>query len=145
MSAYKYLGVWITSNGEFRTAKRNLSNQGKKALFSLKSALSKLHYLPVTVALKLYDVMIVPILCYGCELWGFHEDKDLERVEDHYLKFVLYLPPNATITAIRGELGQLPIYPSVMEREDFEILEQTLLRGCSSTTQTCNSSSKATT
>ena len=33
VSAYKYLGVWITSNGEFRTAKRHLSNQGKKAVF----------------------------------------------------------------------------------------------------------------
>ena len=60
--------------------------------------------------------MIVPILCYGCELWGFHEDKDLERVEDHYLKFVLYLPPNATTAAIRGELGQLPIHLLWKER-----------------------------
>ena len=66
--------------------------------------------------LKFYDVMIVPILCYGCELWGFHEDKDLERVEDHYLKFVLYLPPNATTAAIRGELGQLPIHLLWKER-----------------------------
>ena len=52
----------------------------------------------------------------GCELWGFHEDKDLERVEDHYLKFVLYLPPNATTAAIRGELGQLPIHLLWKER-----------------------------
>ena len=52
----------------------------------------------------------------GCELWGFHEDKDLERVEDHYLKFVLYFPPNATTAAIRGELGQLPIHLLWKER-----------------------------
>ena len=100
----------MASNGEFRTAKGHLSNQGKKAVFSLKSALSKLHYPPVPVALKFYDV---PILCYGCELWGFHEDKDLERVEDHYLKF---LPPNATTAAIQGELGQLPIHLLWKER-----------------------------
>ena len=55
-------------------------------------------------------------VCSDCELWGFHEDKDLERVEDHYLKFVLYLPPNATTAAIRGELGQLPIHLLWKER-----------------------------
>ena len=39
----------------------------------------------------------------------------MERVEDHYLKFVLYLPPNATTAAIRGELGQ-PIHLLWKER-----------------------------
>ena len=47
---------------------------------------------------------------------GFHEDEDLERVEDHYLKFVLYLPPNATTAAIQGELGRLPIHLLWKER-----------------------------
>lgn len=78
--------------------------------------LSKLQYPPFPVLLKLYDMMIVPVLCYGCELWGFEEDRDLERVEMNYLKYALHLPPNASTTAIRGELGQMPIHLYWKER-----------------------------
>ena len=36
------------------------------------------------------------------------ENKDLERVELRFLKFILHLPLSATNMAVRGELGQLP-------------------------------------
>ena len=66
----KYLGIWITTNGYFHKAKHHLSNQVKKELFSLKRAIKNLQFPPVSVSLKLFDAMVIPILCYGCEI-GF--------------------------------------------------------------------------
>ena len=110
VNSYKYLGVWLSTNGSYNKAKKYLSSQSKKAIFSLKTTLSKLQTPSPLVALKLYDVMVKPILCYGCEMWGFKESQELESTEQSFLKFILGLPPNATNAAVRGELGQLPLH-----------------------------------
>ena len=66
---------------------------------------------PVSVSLKLFDAMLIPILCYGCEICGFSEKKsDLEVVEMSLLKYVLHLPLNASNIAVHGEVGQLPLH-----------------------------------
>ena len=68
--------------------------------------------------------LLTPILCYGCEIWGFKEDKDLERVEIKFLKSILRLPNSTPNMAVRSELGKLPIHLWWKERE---VLEQTML------------------
>ena len=73
------------------------------------------HYPPFRVSLKLYDVMIVPILCFGCELWGVYKDKYLETILS---------PTQCNYSSCSWSTT----HPSVVERENFEILEQTLLR-----------------
>ena len=87
VEAYKYLGVWITTDGNYGRAKQHLANQGKKAVYSLKTTIRKLQYPPVLITLKLFDIMVLPILSYGAEIWGFLEDSSLEAVELHYLTF----------------------------------------------------------
>ena len=107
---YKYLGVWLSTNHVYNKAKKAQANQGKKAIFALQRLLVKLKYPPITIALKLFDVMILPVLSYGCELWGHVVDPELEASEMHFLKYILNLPPSATNMAVRGELGQLPLH-----------------------------------
>ena len=93
----KYLGIWITTNGHFRKAEQHLTNQVKKALFSLKAAIQIFKFPPVSVSLKHFDAMIIPILCYGCKIC---ERSDLEVVEMNFLKYVLHLPLNASNIAV---------------------------------------------
>ena len=59
--------------------------------------------------LKLYFAIIVPILCYGCEIWGVI-DNELGSAEMNYLKFILHLPSKASNVATCGEIGQLPLH-----------------------------------
>ncbi len=101
VSECKYLGVWLTTNGRFGKAQSFLANQGKKAIFALLANLARMH---------LFDTLITPILCYGCEIWVFEENADLDRSEMRFLKYILHLPPSATSGAVCGELGQLPLH-----------------------------------
>ena len=107
VQAYKYLGVWITTNGNYIKAQQAQANQGKK---DYKDYLQSLKHPLITIALKLFDVMILPLLCYGCELWGQALNPELEAIETHFLKYILNSPQSATNMAVHGELGQLPLH-----------------------------------
>ena len=113
---YKYLSVWITSNGRFNKTRRYLACQAKKAAFALQAISVRLNHPSVTVMLTLYDALITPIMNYCCEIWGFKEDRDLEKVEIKFLKSILHLPDSTPTMAVRGELGQLPIFLLWKER-----------------------------
>ena len=127
VNAYKYIGIWITKNGHFRKAEQHLSNQVKKALFSLKAAIQNLQFPPVSVSLKNFDAMIIPIICYGCEILGFSERSDLEVVEMNFIMYVLHLPVNASNIAV--------------ERANIEILASSVFRRHRSPTKASNGSS----
>ena len=75
-------------------------------MFGLKRILTKLNSPPIQVSLHLFNTIAKPLLCYGCEIWGFHNDNEIEKVELNYMN---YIPGNATSIAVRGELGQFPI------------------------------------
>ena len=99
VNSYKYLGVWISKNGKFTKSKTTLCLQAKKVVFGLKRAIAKLKSPPVQVSLHLYNTIVRPFLCYGCEVWGFHSDPNIERVEMDYIKYILHLPAKATNSA----------------------------------------------
>ena len=67
VEVYKYLGLWI-SKRNFKKAIHHVSCQSKKIIFALKQCLIKLQTPPVSVALHLFNYIIKPILCYGCEI-----------------------------------------------------------------------------
>ena len=91
-------------------ARKHLTNQVKKAAFALIAIMKRLNHPPIPVMLELYESMIKLIMCYGSEIWGFKEDKELERIELWFLRSILHLPNSAVGMAVRGELGQLPLY-----------------------------------
>ena len=53
--------------------------------------------------------MVLPILMYGVEAWGFHSAPDAERVYLKFLKQVLSVRPQTTNAAVYGELGRVPL------------------------------------
>ena len=102
--SYKYLGVWISRDTK---AIEYIRNKVKTATFTLKQSLLKLKLPPTPVAIQLFTM---PMLCYGSEIWGFYEDKEVETTVLQYFKYILGLPGNATNIAVRGEVGQFPIH-----------------------------------
>ena len=65
----------------FQNAIHHVSCQSKKVIFALKQCLIKLETPPVSVAFHLFNSIIKPVLCYGCEIWGFTVKEEIERIK----------------------------------------------------------------
>ena len=99
---YKYLGIWLY--GKFSRAMEHTSEKSKKAMFSLQVTLKQLGHPPVPIAIQLYNSILKPVMCYGSEIWGFTECKDLDRIELRFLKYILHLPLSALVQLYVGRL-----------------------------------------
>jgi hypothetical protein len=127
-----YLGLIISSDGSFKRCMKMLYSKGLKAMFKLRKVMSPPPN-PAT-SLHLFDHLIKPILLYGCEIWGYslfgsrnHKTVGpanitrtyttqrplIEQCLIKYCRYVLGIPKYTDNSAIYGELGQYPLYPSL--------------------------------
>ena len=108
ISKFTYLGITLSANSKFYQAQKALTEQAMKALFSLNTVFEKVS-LHVSEKVKLFDAMVVPILNYGSEIWGFHSAPDIERVHTQFLKQLLCVRPQTCNDAVYGQLGRVPM------------------------------------
>ncbi|MES9881385.1 MAG: reverse transcriptase family protein [Sedimenticola sp.] len=108
VAKYKYLGIFFTSNGSFATAKKHLTEQAKKAMYMLYSRINNSD-IPIDLQLKLFDHTIVPILTYGCEVWGFESLKIIEKIHNDFLRKITKTRKSTPIYMLHGELGRHPL------------------------------------
>ena len=52
--------------------------------------------------------MVVPILLYGAELWGYEQINLIENVQSQYCKYLLKLSVNTANVSALGECGSIP-------------------------------------
>ena len=114
VNTFTYLGMTLSSNGKFYQAQKALAEQATKALFSLNNLFDKID-LSISEKIKLFDSMILPILNYASEIWGFHPAPDIERVHLKFLKQILKVKSQTPSAAVYGELGRVPLH--VMRKE----------------------------
>ena len=105
---YKYLGVILNYNGSFNLAIDNLRTQASRAMFSLISKSRRLR-LPIDIQLELFDKTVVPILLYGCEIWGYSRAPSIETFHLRFLKLTLGVHIKTCNNMVYGELGKLPL------------------------------------
>ena len=61
------------------------------------------------VSFKIFDNRIVPILCYGSEIWGHTYQDQIEKIHVNFCKFVLDGSKTASNSAVLGECGRVPL------------------------------------
>jgi hypothetical protein len=125
VKAYKYLGVVFSASGSMSTARQNIHDRARKALFKLNSCTRDSAVSPA-LALKLFDQLIKPICLYGAEIWGtedlsankFKKENGfekayyplpIEKVHTSFCKYTLGVTKKATNSAVMGELGRFPL------------------------------------
>ena len=62
------------------------------------------------VFFKIFDTMILPVLTYGAEIWGFDEYQCLERIQFLACRSFLGVSCNAPNVSVLGECGRVPIF-----------------------------------
>ena len=75
-------------------AEKHVAEQGRKAVFALIKNTKPFIFNHHTL-LSLFDTYI-SVLCYGCEIWGFHKAPDIEKVHVNYCKRILKVKTSTT-------------------------------------------------
>jgi hypothetical protein len=104
---YTYLGIIFNFNGNFNKAVTKLCEQASRAMYSILNKAGKL-CLPIDIKIQLFQSVVMPILLYGVEVWGFQH---LDKVEKVYLKFLKMLLKVNKSTASNMVYGELGVYP----------------------------------
>ena len=112
---YTGLGILFSRNGKFKSALDAISNQATRAIFGM-NKMYNFSILDVESKLKLFESIVMPILLYGSEIWGFDNTCNVEKIQIRYYKNILGLHKNTSNVAVYGELGTYPISVRCKER-----------------------------
>ena len=58
---------------------------------------------------KLFDSIVLPILTYSCETWGFENCAEIEKVHLRFCKNILKVRQTTSNYMVYGELGRYPL------------------------------------
>ena len=102
---YTYLGITFNYNNNFKKAIAKQVSQAKRAMYALIAKCKRLR-LPVDIQCHLFDSLIVPILLYGCEIWGFENYEAIKILHRKYIKQMLGLRKSTPGCMVYGESGK---------------------------------------
>ena len=87
---FKYLGMIMTYTRTLTPSIEYLCKAATTAMFGLQRRCQQLHLHDPIITCKLFDTLVKPILCYGCEVWSIVANKSdldkLERIQIGFLK-----------------------------------------------------------
>lgn len=115
VKSYKYLGVLLSNNGSFLNARKSIYEKANKAMHLLYKRIYNLN-LPLDLQLKLFDSTIIPIITYGCEIWGHECLEMFERVHNKFLRAITKCRKSTPMYMIYGELGRYPLSVTIKTR-----------------------------
>ena len=115
VSEYLYLGVIFNYNGCFQKAIQRNIDKARRSMFSLLTKAGRL-LLTVDIILDLFDKTVLPVLLYGCEVWGHTNTQAIEIFYRKFLKMILKLNFSTSSIKVYGELGKLPLETFIKKR-----------------------------
>ena len=112
---YTYLGIVFNYNGSFNLAIKRLYDIGCRAMFEILKK-GRIMCLDIDTQLRLFDAMVIPIILYGCEIWGFSNLNLIEKLHLKFCKIILKVKRCTSSNMVYGELGRLPLSCIVKSR-----------------------------
>jgi hypothetical protein len=106
---FKYLGITFTPTGSFTATKLSLADKGLKAAFRLQVNISQFEGIQPSHVMDFFDKLVVPVLTYGCEVWGLSDAPKIEKVHTQFMKRLIGAKRSTTNNIVFGELGRKPI------------------------------------
>ena len=114
VNKYKYLGTIFSSESNiFKMNIKNLAESAQRAVYSLNGYIkATVKYLQPSLAMKMFDAQVSPILEYSSEIWLSDNKGDIAEIEKVHLQFMkslLKIKPSTCTTALYAELGRFPM------------------------------------
>ena len=119
---YTYLGIKLSTTGNFNQAINELREKARRAFYAIKKNLQT--DIPIPIWLKLIECVIEPIALYGSEVWGPLVNNDISQWDKHpietlhaeFCKIILHVQRKTTNNACRAELGEYPLLIKINQR-----------------------------
>ena len=115
VSSFLYLGLKLNYNNRMNVAQKDLYDRASRAMFGLLKKSRSLE-LPIDLTLDLFDQTVLPVLTYGCELWGFQSCDIVQKLQLRFYKMVLRLKQSTPSFMIFGDLGKYPVEITIKTR-----------------------------
>ena len=115
VSDFLYLGIRLNYNNKMRVAQKDLYDRASRAMFSLLKKCNTKN-IPLDIMIDLFDKLILPIITYGCEMWGFGNNDLVRKLQLKYYKIVLKLRQSTPSQMIFGEIGKHPLDVTIKNR-----------------------------
>ena len=104
--------IKLLVNKYYRVKNKQTNQTNKQKHFD------KMHKLclPIDILLELLDQLVLPILLYGCEVWGFGDTAQTEMLYRKYIEILLGAANVTPNVVVYGERGTIPIMNLVKSR-----------------------------
>ena len=112
---FKYLGVIFSKHRTFYKAMKHNVDHAKKALHLLYKRINNLN-IPLDLQIHLFDHTVLPILLYGCEIWGYQNTKMIDLVHNQFLRNITKLRKSTPEYMLYAELGRRPLEIQIKSR-----------------------------
>ena len=115
VNQFNYLGIVFTKTCTFTEAKNNNVRKATVAMYDVLKK-GRMYNLSVSCTYDLFDKIVVPILLYGCEVWGFTNIQVIERLHLKFCKMLLCLKKSTPNYMVYAELGIKPLLYNIKSR-----------------------------
>ena len=107
--SFKYLGIYFFKNGNWCRTQKTIAQHAGHSLHNLFIIYNQLD-LPVSQRMNLFDSLVLPVLTYAAEVWGYHSSTNIELIFSKFCRRILCVKQSTNLNALYGELGRVPMY-----------------------------------
>ncbi len=108
---YRYLGFVFHATKNMAHGVEYLVAAAKKAVHAMRRRCISLHLSDPATICKLFDILVLPILSYSCEVWAVNPKvgAKAEMVHRQFLKQLLGVRKSTTTHIVLAEFGRFPL------------------------------------
>ena len=108
---YRYLGFVFHATKNMAYGVEYLVAAAKKAVHAMRRRCISLHLSDPATRCKLFDILVLPILSYSCEVWAVNPKvgAKAELVHRQFLKQLLGIRKSTTTQIVLAEFGRFPL------------------------------------
>uniref|UniRef100_A0A670J379 Reverse transcriptase domain-containing protein n=1 Tax=Podarcis muralis TaxID=64176 RepID=A0A670J379_PODMU len=105
VNCFKYLGQVIRSNRTFLAHRDYITTNASKAAIQIRSLYAKNQAQSVKIALRLFQMKVLPLLLVGISLGSRRDFLKLDSIQTQFLRAILRIPPSVAGAVMRLEVG----------------------------------------
>lgn len=116
VDGYTYLGVFFPQSGIFEKTVKEIVGKGKRAIPAVLLIINKAKISKMPLIKRLFQSLVRSIVFYGSEIWGIRYIKEIEKIQNLFLRRLFHLPNNTPGYALRLETGMYALESNIFQQ-----------------------------